>query len=185
LDKLLIDLLMSEIKNQCEMVEIAVNGINHFHNNESIPVKQLWFNVQGLLIATANISKIFWNYERTESEEVTYLKGLLEVNDTSKIKSRFFRNIFEHYDENIIEWSSKRTSNSVAISNVLPKSTNLGIPTNNTFKTYYNDVNSIAFQNKEYKLQPVIKEVARIYEKIKSIDDVFFSYYPKLDRKMF
>jgi len=171
LDRMLVDVLMTEIKSQCEMVKIAVEGINEFHNVEGVPIRKLWFNVQGLLVATANISKILWNYEREEPEEVTYLKELLKIEDSSKIKSRFFRNLFEHYDRHLIDWSKSRTSNSFATSNVMQKSMPLGMPVENTFKTYYSDVNSIMFQRKEYELQPVIKEIARIYEKIKSIEE--------------
>ncbi|WP_249593630.1 hypothetical protein [Peribacillus frigoritolerans] len=171
MDKFLIEILMSEIKNQCEMVKIAVEGINSYQN-ETKESAQLWFNVQGLLIATSNISKILWSYEREEPKEVTYLKSLLEIDDSSKVKSRFFRNLFEHYDRHLIEWGKNRKTNSFATSNTFPKGMNLGIPTENIFKTYYNDVNAIAFQNKEYELQPVIREVARIYDKILATEEV-------------
>lgn len=170
LDKMLVRILMDEIDNQCEMVKIAVDGINRFHNEDSIATKYLWFNVQGLLIATANISKILWNYDRKEIEEVKYLKEVLSLDDASKVKSRFFRNLFEHYDDHLINWSAATDTKIIATSNVMPKGMNIGVPVKNTFKTYYSDVNSIAFQGKEYSLQPVIKEVARIKLCISNFD---------------
>ena len=154
------------------MVEFAVEGINNFHNNPRSSTTQLWFNVQGLLIATSNISKLLWSYDkRQEIPEVTHIKYLLDINDYSKIKPRFFRNLFEHYDEHLIKWGKNRTSDMIQTANITPRDFNLGLPDIQTFKHYYNDVNVIAFQNKEYELQPVIKEVARIYQRILEIGD--------------
>lgn len=172
MDKILLKVLISEIENQCEMVKIAVEGINRFHNEEGVSGKYLWFNVQGLLIATANISKILWNYQRLESPEVVYLKEILKVDDSSKVKSRFFRNLFEHYDEHLIKWSSESNNKMISTLNIMPKSTNIGISAKDTFKTYYSDVNSIIFQGKEYELKPIIREVARIFDRIKEVKHI-------------
>ena len=185
MDKSLVEVLLSEIKNQCEMVRTAVEGINNFQNEEDVPSRHLWFNVQGLLVATANISKILWNYSRDEIEEVSYLKGLLNLSDNSKIKSRFFRNLFEHYDEYLIDWGSNSGSRSIATSNIMPKEMRLTfpVPIENTFKTYYSDINTVAFQNREYALQPVIDEIALILAVINSIDDVYYSDLNSLRRQ--
>lgn len=177
MNKRLIEALMSEIENQCEMVKIATEGINHFHNEDGVSIHYLWFNVQGLLIATANISKVFWNKERmVKPPEVSYLQELLEIRDSSKINSRRFRNFFEHYDRHLIEWGKSGRNRSLAMSNVMPKGSLMGIDPRDTFKTYYNDINVIAFKGKELELQPVIKEVARILDAIKRIDDVYYSF---------
>lgn len=167
---------MSEIKNQCEMVKIATDGINRFHNEEGISNDFLWFNAQGLLIATANISKVFWNRERpVKPPEVKYLQELLGIKDSSKINSRRFRNYFEHYDRHLLEWGNSKGKRWLATSNIWPKGSVIGINPQDTFKTYYNDLNAIAFKGQEMELQPVIKEVARILDAINAIDDVYYS----------
>lgn len=177
MNKGLIEVLMREIKNQCEMVKISVEGINNYHNNEEVSGDYLWFNVQGLLIATANISKVFWNITKrpTSPAEVKYLQGLLKIEDSSEINSRTFRNYFEHYDDHLINWGQSKTGRSIAMSNILFKGAIVGIEPRDTFKTYYHDTNTIAFKGKELELQPVIREVARILDAINQIDDVYFS----------
>lgn len=57
-----------------------------------------WSSIQSILISSGNISKILWPISKYK-ERGERLRKLLKIDSNSVLKSRKFRNKFEHYDE--------------------------------------------------------------------------------------
>ncbi len=135
------------------------------------------YNVQSLLVAWANISKIMWPVRNRNDTDAKWKKKLergkeiresIAVNDDSILKNREIRNIYEHYDERLDEWySSPNHSKGFADMWVGPINDILrGLPTlkkENVFRHYDPNTDVATFQGKEYHLRPVFDELARIY----------------------
>jgi len=68
-------------------------------------VTGVWFALQGVLVAAANISKLLWGSGGASAEDRTELRSRLGVSDGSPLQSPRLRNHFEHIDE----WISNGT----------------------------------------------------------------------------
>lgn len=58
----------------------------------------IWSGIQSILISSGNISKILWPISKYK-ERGEQLRELLKIDSDNVLKSRIFRNRFEHYDE--------------------------------------------------------------------------------------
>ena len=59
----------------------------------------VWSSIQSILISSGNISKILWPIKSKYKVRGEQLRELLKIDSDSVLKSRIFRNKFEHYDE--------------------------------------------------------------------------------------
>jgi hypothetical protein len=85
MDSFLRRLFLEEIQHQCEFAFMAYDdlttGIATKDNN------RIFYSVQGFLIATANISKIFWPQDTQYNQRGEDLKQLLGVDDNSPARA--------------------------------------------------------------------------------------------------
>jgi hypothetical protein len=84
---------------------------------------RFWSSVESFLITVANISKILWPSSGLSTEVSSRreaLRGLLSVNDSSPIRSKTFRNHFEHYDTRIEDWAKQYENKTIIDSNIGP-----------------------------------------------------------------
>ncbi|WP_067029224.1 hypothetical protein [Allomuricauda sp. CP2A] len=59
----------------------------------------VWSSIQSILISSGNISKILWPAKSKYKVRGEELRKLIKIDSESVLKSRKFRNKFEHYDE--------------------------------------------------------------------------------------
>ena len=69
-----------------------------------------WSAIQSILVAAANVSRIFWPQRKTSAERGKILQTLLNVDDSNLLADRKLRNHFEHYDERIEKWFEENCS---------------------------------------------------------------------------
>lgn len=169
-------LLVGEIRRNCDFAILAYGDIakyaNALNNDE---LNRLWLSAECLLIAVANISKILWptpptpckrcNFQTKANLEMTSrresLRKLLAVEDSSPIRSRKFRNHFEHYDERIEEWATKPGKQLIFDSNIgAVKSI---IQNSNHLISYRRNFDSsdfvLYFEDEEYRINEIIRAV--------------------------
>src|SRR5437868_2073105 len=118
----------TEIAHQCNFAVLAESDLKQsFLNmrtnspdrvvNFSAEMNRFWYSAQALLVAVANISKIFWpipsrpkkgedeearrEYEKTRQEDAEILREALHIDNSSPLKNRKLRDHFEHFDERI------------------------------------------------------------------------------------
>ena len=97
-------------------------------------LNRFWISVESFLVASANISKILWPSRPDKCSNCKFqpqlphdvstrrenLRTLLSLDDSSPIKSRRFRNHFEHYDNRIEEWTKEYENKIIIDSNIGP-----------------------------------------------------------------
>jgi hypothetical protein len=62
---------------------------------------EFWSSIQLILMAAANVSKIFWPPNKKYKERGENLRKQLAVNEDNILSDRKFRDHFAHYDERI------------------------------------------------------------------------------------
>ena len=63
-----------------------------------------WRHLETILIASANLSKIFWgNFSESRIREREPVRTVLGVPDDSPLRDRGIRNDFEHFDQRLID----------------------------------------------------------------------------------
>jgi hypothetical protein len=67
----------------------------------------VWSEIQSILVAAGNASKLLWGSSRGKEEERELLREAAGVADDSPLKSRKIRNAFEHIDERLEDWSEQ------------------------------------------------------------------------------
>jgi hypothetical protein len=111
-----------EVQFQCDLalrafddLEQAVVNLIDNGGMSRLRAKQaiIWLALQGFLVASANISKLFWPTQRKKvfiPDRGKELKESLGIADDSPINSRDLRNHLEHFDERLEEWTSLGTN---------------------------------------------------------------------------
>ncbi|WP_175419962.1 hypothetical protein [Marinitoga sp. 1154] len=164
MEEFLFEIFLSEIRRQCEFSFIALRQIELGLQNNNVEI--VWYNLQNFLISVANISKILWpnqNYKRRGEK----LRQRLKISEDSLIKSRKFRNHFEHFDERLDEWFKATENYNYVDSNIGDIKTINGIDVKDILRNFNPKNFELIFRGEKYELQPVIKEINEIYFKVK------------------
>ena len=116
LNKFVLGIFVEEIITQCEFALMSWEYLQacliKIDDNNRI-----FCNIQGFLVAVANISKILVpNKEFTSRGDE--LRKVLQVPINSPVQNRKFRNDFEHYDERIETWASSSKRKIISDKNI-------------------------------------------------------------------
>lgn len=99
MDPRLLRTFQVEALRQCQHVRMA-NAQVRF---ETDPV-QSWFFVECMIMAAANVSKIFYGAGSRQLEERRPIRESVNLGDQSVLRDLTVRNHFEHIDSRIQEW---------------------------------------------------------------------------------
>ncbi|KLO24395.1 hypothetical protein [Marinitoga sp. 1155] len=91
----------------------------------------------------------------------------MKISEDSLIKSRKFRNHFEHFDERLDEWFKATENYNYVDSNIGDIKTINGIDVKDILRNFNPKNFELIFRGEKYELQPVIKEINEIYFKVK------------------
>lgn len=132
----------------------------------------IWFCLQNILVSVANLSKLLWSGQNASnfSQSVKLeLRTSLDVREDSPLKSRKFRNHFEHFDERLETWATSPAWNLFIDSVILTGNPRLFDPElvnpRIVFRHYDPQNKILTFQGKSYHLQPVLAAVQTLGEK--------------------
>src|SRR3989442_10356349 len=81
---------------------------------------RIWYSVQSFLVAAGNVSKLLWPPRKQSADRGKQLREAIGVTETSPLKARAFRNIFEHYDEQLEDWMMSSKRHNIVDSSVIP-----------------------------------------------------------------
>jgi hypothetical protein len=99
---------LGEIECQSQLAARAAERLvirdGHFDSME------IWSAIQSILVAAGNVSKILWPSRRSSAQRGAMLREPLEIAEDNVLANRSFRNHFEHYDERLEDWLSRKTS---------------------------------------------------------------------------
>lgn len=95
-------IFQAEVELQCKLIVTAAHHLNAAIGSGN--TDEIWKQLQIILIASANLSKMFWgSCGRRESERAP-LRDSLQVDDGSPLRDPDLRNDFEHFDERLETW---------------------------------------------------------------------------------
>ena len=160
IDDRIIDLFVNEIFKQCCFAEFAIEDYKKALNNGDY--YRLWYSIQALLISTANISKIIWGRSRDCCDRKKKLAGKLNIDFCSSLKSRKFRNHFEHFDERLEEWAKTSRRQNYVDWITSPRSGITGLDLSDCFRWYISNENKIRFRGEEYDLTGVEQSIIEL-----------------------
>lgn len=163
MDRRLALLMCKEAQKQADFALMAVKGIDGSFENkdETKNINQnLWFNMQMFLVSAANVSKLIWGTDYTDSRKL--IKDLLETKGDSALKSRRLRNHFEHYDERLIDWDKSSKHKNIVLYSIGPSDMIKGIDKKDIFRHYDNTKGVVTFRGEIFDLIPIVKELKRI-----------------------
>lgn len=163
MDKMVLRVFQREIQKQCEFALISATYINDTISNiqNTKSTNQLWYFVQNFLIPTANVSKLLWGSKERIAESRKELRESLNISDDSLLKSRIFRNHFEHYDERVETWAVSSKNKNFIDSNIGPIS---GFEASDFFRNFDPNTMAVTFQGSTYELKPIIDELVKVHE---------------------
>jgi hypothetical protein len=175
-------LFIGEIQRQCKFALIACETIEkslHIMGHETDKEKQLdrfWYSVQSFLVSVANISKILWPstpcglvLDPDVISSRIALRTLLSVDEDSILKSRSFRNHFEHFDSRIEEWAKKTKDRRVIDSNVLPSYLIAGYDPMSMMRNFDPSTYELTFRDRRYQFRLVVDAIKELFEKATSV----------------
>jgi hypothetical protein len=176
-------LLVGEIRRNCDFAVLACGDMtkcaNALNNDQ---LNRFWLSAESFLVAVANISKILWpspptspckkcNFQPQLNPEMTSrresIRKLLSVEDSSPLRSRKFRNHFEHYDERIEEWATKPAKQLIFDSNIGAVKSIIQNPSQSvSYRRNFDSSNFVLyFDDEEYHINEIIRSVKDLKNK--------------------
>ena len=152
-----------EIKRQCEFSFIALKQMECGLQNKDVNL--IWYSIQNFLVAIANISKILWPIPKYKGRGEE-LRKKLKISENSLIKSRKFRNHFEHFDERLEKWLKTTKHYNYVDSNIGDIKLIKGIDVEDIHRNFNPNTMELIFRGEKYDLQAVKKEVEKIYKNL-------------------
>ncbi|MDY8137457.1 hypothetical protein [Aquimarina sp. 2201CG5-10] len=155
---------ISEIIFQADLVSYANDRLKKSVDAfENIGV---WSAIQSILISSSNISKILWPKRKYE-ERGQELRDLMKIDSECVLKSRKFRNKFEHYDDFISDFFEDKVIHSYCDFVMNPSLQSFGIESCHRGYNSYN--NTLLIQGEILDLNSIIDTVKEIRLKCKNL----------------
>lgn len=125
----------------------------------------IWSGIQSILISSGNISKILWPI-RKYKERGKQLRKLLKIDSESVLKSRVFRNKFEHYDELLDDFFKDKDVSSYIDLAMNPSLSSIGESCHRGYNTYNN---TLVIHGEILDLNDIVDAVEQLKLKCESL----------------
>lgn len=158
---------LTQLFVQCDTALIFTADLRQAVRNRDDP--RVWCSIQGFLVSAANISKMLWPSEKSRSlGRGNRIREILSVSDTSILKDKKFRNHFEHFDERLDQWaeSQKKSPSGLIDGWIAYSKANFVTEPAGLLRRFDATDLVVMFYDESYALEPIIKEVGSLQEKI-------------------
>jgi hypothetical protein len=129
---------------------------------------RIWYSIQGILIATANISKIFWPNKKYKQRGEA-LRQLMGMSDDSVLASRDFRNHFEHFDDRLETWASSSARRAFLDSNIATEGMFKGFAVTEYLRNFDLTNMTVTFQGDTYPLRPIVAALEQLHLRVSEL----------------
>jgi hypothetical protein len=146
--------------------------------------EQMWFALQAILTAAANINKTLWSGARepTRTEQITerkLIRDALKLSDDSCLRAIDVRNSLEHFDDRLTHWYGDGSSppNGYVGRAVTIGDDDDGLPphmSSNVFVRYSRTSGLISFRNKSTSIPAVVGECQHIVDHYLAATELLF-----------
>lgn len=149
-----------EIQHQCKFSDLAFQDIvNALHEGST---DRVFFAAHSLLVAVGNISKLLWPTMESCKDRGRELRDLLQVSDASILKSRTFRNHFEHFDERLDKWANSSKRKNFVDSNIAPPGSISGLDTEDWMRNLDPISLTLTFHGDNYSISEIMEALKPI-----------------------
>ena len=161
----LLRVFQRQVLTQCDYVLRAANDMDA--GLKMRDSGRVFYGIQNLLTATANISKAFWGQKGKLAKQRAALRASVGVADDSPLYGTDMRNNHDHFDERLDRWWKESTSHNMTDHNLGPIGAIGGVDDIDRFRDYDPATTSLFFWGDEYNLRAIVSEVHRILPKLK------------------
>lgn len=118
--------------------------------------------LQNFLVASANLSKLFWGSGGRKEAERAPLRDSLEVAIDSPLRDPDLRNDFEHFDQRVEQWFERSEHRNYLGRLIGPYSAVAGMVAGDRFQHFDPQTTEATFWDHSVKLQDLLAEIQRI-----------------------
>lgn len=166
MDTFLLRVFQRQVLAQCRTLLSAADGVNKgLRANDST---QVFNEIQNMLNAGANISKLLWGQKVAKAQARKALRESIDVKDDSALRSVSMRNHFEHVDERIDRWWEESKTRNIADCNIGPKDQISGFDRIEIFRSFDPKTKDVTFWGEDFNLQEIVAEVERLLPKLQA-----------------
>lgn len=177
MDKHLLRCFQGEVGKQCrwgilaiEDLEEALRDIDSGKLSTEYGMSRVWMSIQTFLVAVGNISKLLWPPRPKIAGRGADLRASLGIEEGSCLKTRSFRNHFEHFDERLEEFFLSLGSEQFCFidSNVSPggiRSLARNVEDSKVLRHFDQQSWRLIFRGECYELKPLYKEIVELCRK--------------------
>ncbi|WP_242120280.1 hypothetical protein [Aestuariivivens sediminicola] len=156
---------LSELIFQAELVLNANQRLSNYEYGKN--KSALWSTIQSILISSGNISKILWPTKKKYKDRGEQLRKLLCINSENVLRSRKFRNKFEHYDELLDDFLENKNACSYIDLAINPSlSSSIGSSCHRGYNTFNN---TLVIHGEILDLNEIVDAVEQVKLKCKSL----------------
>ncbi|NVP55977.1 hypothetical protein [Mycoplana rhizolycopersici] len=177
MDKFLIDVFRGQIKLQCQFVVASALEINSGLQNRR--TQQVFYALQNLLNASANISKALWGAGGKKADERKALREHLGVQDDSPLREVTMRNNFEHIDERILHWAANSKLRHYVDICYGPKGSFETAEPIDAFRVFETDTTNLVFWGQEFNVNRIVEATEDLLDRIVEIQNREFSPFAR------
>jgi hypothetical protein len=164
MELMLLRTFQRQVARQCRYLLISADEVTQALQNRN--VEHVFYALQNMLNAGANISKALWGQGGKFTEQRKPLRDSIGVEDGSPLKGVTMRNNFEHFDERLDRWWSNSTHHNHADYLIGSPSMINGIQETDKFRHFDPHTWTVTFWGQEFNLQKIIDEVRKIAPKL-------------------
>jgi len=170
MDLMLLRTFQRQVATQCKYLLFAAQEANVSMQQHN--VERIFYALQNILNAGANISKALWGQGGKLTAERKPLRDSIGISDDSPLREVTMRNNFEHFDERLDRWWKESTRHNHADHFIGPKDRMIvGIEAIDMFRMFDPQTKDLTFWGQEFNLQRLIDEIQLILPKLEAEAD--------------
>jgi len=160
MDTKLLRVFKGQILLQCQFVLYAADDINAALKQGD--TQRMFYSIQNLLDAAANISKGLWGAGGSVAEQRGPVRDSIGITDASPLRLPTMRNNFEHFDERIDRWWEGSRGHAYTDLNIMPRTVISGLDDIDVFRWFDPQTTDVIFWSERFNIQEIVKEVERM-----------------------
>jgi len=169
MDLMLLRTFQRQVLKQCEFLLFAAEDVNVSLNNHN--TTRVFYALQNLLNAAANISKALWGQAGRLSAQRQALRDSIGISDASPLRNVTMRNNFEHFDERLDKWWNESQQHNNVDFNIGGKYAFGHHEPIDYFRNFDPVTTELYFWSQEFNVKELITEVQRILPTLRAAAD--------------
>jgi hypothetical protein len=162
MDTFLLRTFQRQVELQCRFMLAAADELNTALAGRS-KIEHVFYALQNLLNASANISKALWGARGKLAKERKPLRDSIGIADDSPLRDVNMRNNFEHFDERLDRWWAQSEQHNFVDMSVGPPNMIMGTDDLDRFRMFDPATGNMTFWGEQFNIQAIVNEVNRIF----------------------